>query len=93
MLLMGKVTISTGPFSIANCGCLPESNGMAENYTLPVVKPPGGYWPVLGHFVTCMRYCWDNTSLALARWGVDLYRTEGTMADNRVAQCGIDSRD
>lgn len=38
---------------------------------------PPGYWPVLGHFVTCMRYCWDNTSLALARWGVDLYRTEG----------------
>jgi hypothetical protein len=26
MLLMGKSTISTGPFSIANCNKLPEGN-------------------------------------------------------------------
>mmetsp|Transcript_96559 Transcript_96559/g.133892 ORF Transcript_96559/g.133892 Transcript_96559/m.133892 type:complete len:534 (-) Transcript_96559:113-1714(-) len=42
-------------------------------------SPPGS-WPIFGHLLTCMGYCWDNTSLALARWGLDLQRTHGLKA-------------
>eukprot|EP00913_Durusdinium_trenchii_P035065 g32802.t1 len=38
---------------------------------------PPGSWPFLGHFVTVMRYCWDNSSWALAKWGLELQRSQG----------------
>ena len=38
---------------------------------------PPGWGPVVGHMVTLMRYCWDNTSLAMAKWGVELERKQG----------------
>eukprot|EP00434_Breviolum_minutum_P026971 symbB.v1.2.023846.t1/scaffold2213.1/size114990/7 len=45
-------------------------------------SPPGS-WPIFGHLLTCMGYCWDNTSLALARWGLDLQRTHGPLGVSR----------
>ena len=38
---------------------------------------PPGWWPVVGHMVTLMRFCWDNSSLAMAKWGVELDRKQG----------------
>ena len=49
MLLMGKSTISTGPFSIANCKRLPEGNqDFEEPHGLPpffqFLYRPGAGW-------------------------------------------------
>ncbi|CAE7669401.1 ascE [Symbiodinium necroappetens] len=37
---------------------------------------PGG-WPIMGHFSTLMRYCRQNTNLALGRWAVDVAQHQG----------------
>ncbi|CAJ1335055.1 unnamed protein product, partial [Effrenium voratum] len=42
----------------------------------PLPVPPG-WWPIVGHFATCMRYCWENSNLAFTKWGLDLQRRKG----------------
>ena len=42
--LMGKLIISTGPFSIASCNKLPEGNGKTHNLQQTQVDPHA--WPI-----------------------------------------------
>jgi len=37
---------------------------------------PGG-WPIIGHFFTLMRYCRQNSNLAMGRWAVDVAKRQG----------------